>query len=348
MPRAKLSLRVIVKNRVNTESIFKMTIRILLILLASTNYCFGQIDSSYVKELDCLRTKKEFKKITESLENRINQDKENLYYIYQSACYNSLLSDTIEAFNKIVHALKLGKSSEDIITESDFNGLHGLKSWHNLVDTIIENYLRINPQIIDKNLSVELWLMYIEDQRDRTFYKNNKSDSPIETYPYYPLEYSANKDVKQRTKRLEKIIKIYGWPKYSIVGKNAGDGAFFVIQHSEPKILNKYFPLFEKAVDDNEASKKLFALMVDRKLMYEGKKQKYGSQLQRWGTFINGKYITTPYHLWPVEDEINLNSRRASMGLVPIEEYVKQWNYKYEYKPENETKSVKQIIKRWH
>lgn len=51
-----------------------------------------------------------------------------------------------------------------------------------------------------------------------------------------------------------------------------------------------------------------------------GEKRLYGSQIQRTGdTFV----------IYPIEDEPNVNKRRAEVGLQPLEEYVKQWGIEY-------------------
>ena len=57
-----------------------------------------------------------------------------------------------------------------------------------------------------------------------------------------------------------------------------------------------------------EASKQNLALLEDRLLIRQGKPQRYGSQVETQ----NG------VGLKPTEDEANLDTRRASMGLGPI------------------------------
>jgi hypothetical protein len=56
--------------------------------------------------------------------------------------------------------------------------------------------------------------------------------------------------------------------------------------------------------------------------MREGKKQIYGSQLTR-------NNMTGKYELWPVEDEENLDKRRASVGLEPIAKYLERIGVTY-------------------
>ena len=62
--------------------------------------------------------------------------------------------------------------------------------------------------------------------------------------------------------------------------------------------------------------------MEDRVLLKHGKKQLYGSQIE-YDT-LTDKYIVSP-----IEDEPNVNKRRASVGLGPLEDYVKIWGIEY-------------------
>src|SRR5688500_6785898 len=80
---------------------------------------------------------------------------------------------------------------------------------------------------------------------------------------------------KKNTERIEKIIDKYGYPGKSLVGEPENTAAFFAIQHS-PKI-KQYFPLIEKAARDKEIPFVNYALMLDRKLVQEGKEQIYGT-----------------------------------------------------------------------
>jgi hypothetical protein len=88
--------------------------------------------------------------------------------------------------------------------------------------------------------------------------------------------------------KVEKIIAKYGYPGKSMVGEPENYAVWYVIQHS-PKI-EKYFPLIKKATDEKELPFRLYAMMLDRKLMYENKEQIYGTQARsvffykRWKT----------------------------------------------------------------
>jgi hypothetical protein len=63
------------------------------------------------------------------------------------------------------------------------------------------------------------------------------------------------------------------------------------------------------------------ALLEDRILTNQGKEQIYGSQVR---TNDAGKY-----EFYPIMDETNVNKRRASVGLQPLEEYAKYFDINY-------------------
>lgn len=129
---------------------------------------------------------------------------------------------------------------------------------------------------------------------------------------------------KRNIKRLVQIIDKYGWPGRSLVGKEAGLTAFLIIQHADLEDQKKYFPMLKEAVRRGEANQDYAALLEDRILMRGDKKQIYGSQL-------HFNQVTKQLELWPIEDEENVDARRASVGLEPLAEYVKRFGL--EYKP---------------
>ena len=96
----------------------------------------------------------------------------------------------------------------------------------------------------------------------------------------------------------------------------------FTLKYTPRLLKKKYFPLIKEAMEKGEIEPGHVALLEDRILMREGKKQVYGSQLRR-----NEK--TGKYEMWPVEDEENLDKRRLSVGLEPIAEYLKRFGVTY-------------------
>lgn len=115
--------------------------------------------------------------------------------------------------------------------------------------------------------------------------------------------------------RLEQIIEQSGWPKSSEVGEDGAEAAFLILQHADLATQQKYLPLFRDAVVSRQAKPSHYALLYDRVLMGEGKKQLYGTQLRR--NEENGTWF-----LWPVENEAEVDERRARLGMDPLQQYL--------------------------
>ncbi len=118
------------------------------------------------------------------------------------------------------------------------------------------------------------------------------------------------------------IIDKNGWLGVDIVGHLGNMTLFLVIQHADINVQEKYLPIMRQAVLDGKAEARALAFLEDRHLLRHGKKQFYGSQVDY--DKKTGKPI-----LAPIEDEPNVNNRRISIGLEPLEEYLKQWGIIY-------------------
>lgn len=178
-------------------------------------------------------------------------------------------------------------------------------------------------------LRKQLIEMGIEDQKHRAelmelLGKINGTDKDKLMPRYQKLVDEQNAIDTKLIQQLEIIIAKHGWPTISLVGKEASNNAFLIIQHADLTYQKKYFPLLKEAANKNEARKSEVAMLEDRILMREGKKQIYGSQLR-------SNSETGKLELYPIEDEENVDKRRASVGLMPMKEYLK--HFKLEYVP---------------
>ncbi len=125
---------------------------------------------------------------------------------------------------------------------------------------------------------------------------------------------------------LESLISKYGWLGKSFVGARGNQTCFLVVQHADSATQVKYLPVMQKSVDEGESNPEDFALLQDRVLMRQGKKQIYGSQV------VYDKQGNPVFY--PIEDEKNVNTRRAKMGLQPIEKYAEYFGIDYKLSKE--------------
>lgn len=129
----------------------------------------------------------------------------------------------------------------------------------------------------------------------------------------------------ENIKRVEEIIAKYGYPGKALVGTPENRAAWIVIQHSSPQVIQKYLPMLREAVKNGDLDRQSLALTEDRNLMYQGKKQIYGSQFFE----ANGKPA-----FWPIENSEKVNELRKEAGFVQtIEEYSKDlYGNDFQYK----------------
>ena len=141
------------------------------------------------------------------------------------------------------------------------------------------------------------------------------------------LVYEMNQADSINQIKIQKIIDTYGWPGKSKVGEKASRALFYVIQHADLELIEKYFPYFQKATEQGEANPLDFATMEDRMRMYQGKKQIYGTQahgtLQDDGTF--------DFFIWPIENPAKVNERRKKLGFKKtVEQIAEEMEARYD------------------
>jgi hypothetical protein len=118
-----------------------------------------------------------------------------------------------------------------------------------------------------------------------------------------------------RTARLQHIIEGYGWPDSSRVGSDAASAAFLILQHSPiHEFQEKMMPVLERLAERGDVPRDDAAMLIDRVLMHDNLPQRYGTQFQ----MVDGRLV-----LYQVEDEALLEERRRSMGLPPLEQYMR-------------------------
>jgi hypothetical protein len=118
--------------------------------------------------------------------------------------------------------------------------------------------------------------------------------------------------------RLGAIMEAHGWPGRSFVGEDASEAAWLVLQHaiSNPALQRRGLALIRKAAATGDASAIHVAMLEDRIRSNEGKGQLYGTQFD-WDE--NNQISPVP-----IEDEPNVDKRRAEIGLAPLAEEVRR------------------------
>jgi hypothetical protein len=111
--------------------------------------------------------------------------------------------------------------------------------------------------------------------------------------------------------RLRQIIAVFGWPGVALVGESGAQAAWRVALHSisEPGFMRQCRDLIDIASHNGDVPRWQFALIDDRIRVYEGRPQRYGTQLR------NGPDGLEPH---PLENASRVNSMRVHAGLPPL------------------------------
>ncbi len=116
---------------------------------------------------------------------------------------------------------------------------------------------------------------------------------------------------------LKKLIAEYGWPKISIVGKDVALEAWYIAQHTPDKdFLKECLKLMQQNPNEVEAFN--LARTIDRIRLGDGLPQYYGTHFIQSS---DGKWVPQP-----IEDEDNVDERRAKIGQPSMEEKLKEYN----------------------
>ena len=154
------------------------------------------------------------------------------------------------------------------------------------------------PSEFDAALSAELIDLLAQDQADRL-----------------DGESAGEGSDQTRTERLKQIVRERGWPTYSLVGEEAEDAAWAIVQHSDhdPDFQREALEWLRAAVANDDASPGNLAYLTDRIAVGAGEPQTYGTQV---GCGEDGPTPATP-----IADEASVDERRADVGLPPLADY---------------------------
>ncbi|HLB40513.1 MAG TPA: DUF6624 domain-containing protein [Candidatus Babeliales bacterium] len=123
---------------------------------------------------------------------------------------------------------------------------------------------------------------------------------------------SMRKIDQKHTQRLQAIIQAQGWLSQALVGAEGCKAAWLLVQHSEDLTLQEQYLLL---LENHAAMTEEYAYLYDRVAVRQHRKQRYGTQAQ----IINGHAF-----IYPIEDELQVDTFRAQIGLPMLAIYQQQ------------------------
>ncbi len=241
---------------------------------------------------------------------------------YNAACSWALTNNADSSFFQLYRiATKADYSDYDhIISDKDLISLHEDKRWLPLLELIKANKKKEEINY-NKPLIQALDSIFDSDQKYRKMLKGVEKQFGLNSKQMDSLWKIIEVQDSVNLLKVTSILDKYGWLGPDVIGWQGGTTLFLVIQHSNLQVQEKYLPVMREAVRVGNMDAASLALLEDRIALGQGKKQIYGSQIQK-----NEKGEGS---IAPIEDEINVNERRKAVGLEPLEEYVKTWNIDY-------------------
>ena len=214
----------------------------------------------------------------------------------------------------------LGKTDEVLIIISRLDSFQKTQLCKKDFFTSFEICKDYKGELVENpDLQIELIKMYINDQ----YVRSNLMEDMLNKYGLKEKEviidsFGVATDERNRN-QLEKIIQEFGFPTLKMVGKDAMDGVFYIIQHADGNKEWQAMQLshIKKAVDNGDLEAVDYAYLYDRIKVNSGEPQLYGTQ------FSKVDPINRIVEFAPIEDEENVDKRRREMAMMPIDMYKK-------------------------
>lgn len=130
-----------------------------------------------------------------------------------------------------------------------------------------------------------------------------------------------HKVYREDTAKLCQLLKTNGWPTMASAGEQGVYATFQILKNAGTFELQRdLLPVIVTAIKKDPIQKREFAGLYDRLRVSAGMKQLFGTQAVSMGGFLV---------LYPIEDQANLDARRAEFGLGSIDLYIKSLERTY-------------------
>lgn len=172
------------------------------------------------------------------------------------------------------------------------------------------NFENQSENILFPNIALEIKAMIEVDQdmRERCNTDEDAWDDEIDI---------------RNTARMKEIVAEIGWPTASKVGKQIASDAWLLVQHADRDVeFQEQCLTLMKSESSEEVERRDIAFLEDRIRVNKKRGQLYGTQFRQ----INGKHVPLP-----IEDEQNIDARRAEMGMGTLAERIEEMYKKYPF-----------------
>ncbi len=255
------------------------------------------------------------------------KDSSNSKNVYNLACaYALTYMQKDSAFHYLNIALK-NDNSLWALADNDLISLSTDNRWKTVELLQLKKYQKAKGVLKQPDYAIKLLrliqkdqaLDYQMDMAKQYFMQHGKAP-----HWYYPIAELKKTISAGSFDEMENLIREYGWPSYTTVGKLAADAPLLIINHHESEAIRiKYLEKIKNACLTNEGSCMEYAKIQDRILVNTGKPQIYGMQFR-----YNAQRTLEPF---PIDNPEYVDQRRKKIGLEPLKVYLKRkinydWN----------------------
>lgn len=300
--------------------------RYLAVILLFFNFNSQAQTNNYealIAEASLSHLQKEYKKAIITFEKAFLLEQPNALNAYKVAGVYALDQNKTEAFRYLNLALDEGWTETDALAIDPYFDF--LRNNYNAEWQIIIQKAKLKEQQYEKtikfpDLRKRINLITIQDQKLRFAKSQTNNPNELEV-----LNQQINDSDFKNLNEAKEIIKKYGWPKISEIGKDGQNNFWLIVQHADQDILFQKLALskMEKLIGTKEIDLENYAFLYDRVQCNLNYKQLYGTQVN-WTQ--NGKASG----FRPIIKEDLADKRRADFKLLPLKIYA--LNYGFEYK----------------
>ncbi|QES90713.1 DUF6624 domain-containing protein [Rhizosphaericola mali] len=170
-----------------------------------------------------------------------------------------------------------------------------------------------------------LWMLYVDQKYQYIQFFRNKYSFAYASNSNASIENLKNNTFVENKDSLDKYISQYGYLGPKEVGIMGADIVWVMVQHADFdfEFQKRMWSAMKIALKNDDCNPSNYALLTDRILVHENKKQRYGTQFHYVKKYQNGKVVQV-HELWPIENTKHLDSLRKSMQLPPLKTYLQQ------------------------
>lgn len=285
----------------------------------------AQSDSSYqtlIAKASLLHLQNNYKAALSIYETAFQIEQPDVLTAYKAAGMYSLENNADKAFQYLHYSLSSGWTEADWLSfDPYFNYLRKTfpQKWKVIEETAFINEQHYSKTLLLPSLRKEINLLTLDDQKLRYQRVQCENDSLLKI-----INQHINQSDRNNLNKAREIIKQYGWPKISEIGKDGQNNLWLIVQHADQDVLFQQTALIamEKLTGTHEINMENYAFLYDRVQCNLNYKQLYGTQVV-WTN--NGEASA----FRPLIEENLTDKRREEIGLQPLQIYALTYGFDY-------------------